>query len=256
MPDRPEIALPPFTLVGYRRLLTTFLDAGYKAVGFNDVRPDRRDLIMRHDIDLSLEAAVAVAELEAQMGIKATYFVMASSSFYNALSREARPLISRLATLGHHIGLHVDVSLYPSQDILDPNNPAIANESRSLAMVAGELIELVSLHNPGRDLLNRVRPPGGRPHTYEPRFFTDLAYVSDSGGSWRYGGPFERPAFRNGTAIHLLTHPIWWAQDKPTGRPELTLERFAAARGRHVHDNLLRVFKDYRELHNAREQVE
>ena len=108
------------------------------------------------------------------------------------------------------------------------------------------------MHNPRPELVNRERPLGGRPNTYEPRFFRDIAYVANSGGSWRFGGPFERPAFKNGTAIHLLTHPIWWDHNRPTGRPELTLEEFAAGYQHRVKESLARGFKGYREFLEGR----
>jgi hypothetical protein len=234
-------------------LLAGFLDAGYAPAAFATVRPERRDVILRHDVDVSLEAAVRIAELEHGMGVRATYFVMVSNDFYNVFSREGRRLLSRLAELGHSVGLHVDTSLYPpSPDVLGESGPAIENEFKMLAGVVDGPIETISLHNPRPELVNRARPPGGRSYTYEPRFVSAIAYVSDSGGSWRFGGPFERAAFRNGTAFHLLTHPIWWDHDHPTARPELTLEIFAARCRERVQEDLSRHFKDYRELVKGR----
>ena len=40
-------------------------------------------LILRHDIDYSPAAALRMAELEANLGVKATYFILFSSSYYN-----------------------------------------------------------------------------------------------------------------------------------------------------------------------------
>ena len=249
-----QISLPPFTREGYRRLIEEFRDAGYTPAKFETVRRDCRDVIIRHDVDVSLEAAVSIAELENEMGVIATYFVMVSNSFYNVFSEEGRRLVSRLAQLGHCVGLHVDVSLYPpSSDILAACSPAIANEFELLKAAVRHPIELISLHNPRPELVNLERSPGGWANTYEPRFFSDLAYVSDSGGSWRFGGPFERAAFKNGTAIHLLTHPIWWDQDHPTERPELTLEKFATGYQQWVRDRLSRNFKGYREFVKCRD---
>ena len=177
-----RIALPPFTRHGYRRLIEGFLDAGYTPATFETVRRECRDVIMRHDVDVSLEAAVSIAELEHEMGVRATYFVMVSNSFYNVFSREGRRMVARIAELGHCVGLHVDVSLYPtSSDILAACSPAIAKEFQLLAAVVDDPIELISLHNPRPELVNRERSRGGRSHTYEPRFFSDLAYVADFG---------------------------------------------------------------------------
>ena len=40
-------------------------------------------MILRHDVDLSLDAALRMAELEAEAGAAATYFLMTRSEFYN-----------------------------------------------------------------------------------------------------------------------------------------------------------------------------
>jgi hypothetical protein len=246
------IQLPPFSRDGYRGLLEGFLSADYKPVTFDKVRRERRDVIVRHDVDVSLEAAVNIAELEYEMSVRATYFVMVSNSFYNIHSFEARRLLARLGALGHQVGLHFDTSVHPAADVLAGYGDAVAHEFRLLAAVVGDPIDIVSFHNPRPEMINRERPEGSPAHTYEPRFFSDITYVADSSGRWRFGGPFERLAFRRGTAIHLLTHPIWWDQDEPTDGPEFTLEKFAAEHVARLQESLARGFKGYREFHQRR----
>ena len=50
--------------------------------------PERGDLFLRHDIDLSLDAALAMAELEAELDVRPTYLLMTESVFYNLASSE------------------------------------------------------------------------------------------------------------------------------------------------------------------------
>ena len=50
--------------------------------------PRPGDLFLRHDVDLSLDAALRMAELEAEAGATATYFLMTESVFYNLASKE------------------------------------------------------------------------------------------------------------------------------------------------------------------------
>jgi hypothetical protein len=245
--DRPSSASPPFTRDGYRQLIGRFLDSRYRPATFADVRPQSRDLVVRHDIDLSLEAAVTIAELERELGIRATYFVMVSNSYYNIYSSEGRRLLTYLSQLQHHIGLHFDPVAYPPDLSLADYCRAVDHEMRLLAGIVAEPIEIISFHNPRRDLVNRERPPGSPPHTYEPRFFKEIAYIPDSGGQWRFGGPFEHAAFANGTAIHLLTHPIWWDHAQPTASPAATLEKFAGTGQQQLEQKLSRDFKAYRE---------
>jgi hypothetical protein len=245
--NMPAIPLPPFSRAGYRHLVERFLEAGYLPVTFDRVRRERRDLIVRHDVDVSLDAAVNIGEIEREMGVQATYFVMISNSFYNIHSYEGRRALARLSELGHHIGLHFDTTHYADDNGGGDLTAAINHEFRVLAAVIGDPIDIISFHNPVPGLVNHERLPGWPPHTYEPRFFRDLTYVADSGGSWRFGGPFERQGFQEGTAVHLLTHPLWWAHDEPDVDAVSTLKRYTANHMAQLHASLIRGFKAYRE---------
>jgi hypothetical protein len=74
-----------FDLAHYRELLRAARGGGYSWAGF-DRSPRAGDLILRHDVDLSLEAALAVAEVEAEEGAWSTWFLMTRSVFYNLAS--------------------------------------------------------------------------------------------------------------------------------------------------------------------------
>ena len=75
-----------FDLEHYREILEAASPAATASPG--SAGPERGDLFLRHDIDLSLEAAVAMAELEAELGVQATYLLMTESVFYNLASPE------------------------------------------------------------------------------------------------------------------------------------------------------------------------
>ena len=47
-------------------------------------------------------------------------------------------------------------------------------------------------------------------HTYEPKFVKDIGYCSDSRGGWHHGHPLSHSSVKEGKALQLLTHPIWW----------------------------------------------
>ena len=89
----------------YRDLLRAAREGGYRWAGFERV-PEAGDLILRHDVDLSLAAAVAIAELEAEEGAWSTWFLMTRSVFYNLDSKEGARAIERLGALGHRIAHH------------------------------------------------------------------------------------------------------------------------------------------------------
>ena len=216
MTDRTE-----FTLASYGALLDALAERGYAVVGFEAAVPAQRHLVLRHDLDLSVEAAVPVAELEAGRGLAASYFVMLRSPLYNAFDAPALAGLERIASLGHEIGLHLDAALYGEEPAaLDI---AAARECGALEALLGRPVGMISFHRPAPSLQGRAGAVAGRRHAYEPRFFRDMGYCSDSRGAWHHGHPLDHPVLADGRALQLLTHPVWW-----TGPP--------AAPGRRLED--------------------
>ena len=86
-------------------LLRAAHEGGYRWAGF-DAPPSAGDLILRHDVDLSLEGALAVAEIEADEGAWSTWFLMTRSVFYNLASPDGERAIERLRSLGHRVAHH------------------------------------------------------------------------------------------------------------------------------------------------------
>ena len=58
-----------FSLGHYRDLLVAANDSGYRWTAFGQ-EPQPGDLFLRHDVDLSLDAALEMAELEAELGAR------------------------------------------------------------------------------------------------------------------------------------------------------------------------------------------
>src|SRR5262249_56512950 len=102
-----------FSLAHYRELLDAAQAGGYRWAGF-DRAPEPGDLILRHDVDLSLEAAVALAEVEAEAGAWSTWFLMTRSAFYNLDSAAGERTIARLRELGGRVAHH---AVWPHLDL-------------------------------------------------------------------------------------------------------------------------------------------
>lgn len=200
-----------FTTAGYAALVRAFLDRGYAVRGFADAEPDARHLILRHDIDMSLEAAVPIAEAEAALGVSSIYFVLVRSELYNPFAPDGAAALGRIGSLGHEIGLHFDAALYTGSGLEE----AAARECAVLEAFMKRPVRTISFHRPHAELLGREGLLAGRRHAYEPRFFRDMGYCSDSRGAWRHGHPLAHEAVSASQALQLLTHPIWW-QDPPT----------------------------------------
>jgi hypothetical protein len=197
-----------FTLAHYRRLLRAAKAGGYRFAGF-DRAPERGDLILRHDVDLSLAAAVTVAELEAEEGAWSTWFVMTRSVFYNLASPEGERALTRLRELGHRVGHH---AVWPDVDLDE------------------RFDRVVAWHNPEPPYMQD--PIDGAVNAMEPPFFDPERYRSDSNRRWRNGCPHEQLARGEFEWLQLLTHPEIWAFEGATMREtmESMLDAERAAR--------------------------
>ncbi|MCX7353287.1 MAG: hypothetical protein NTY59_00355 [Alphaproteobacteria bacterium] len=202
-----------FSPGGYRALLEAFRVRGYEVRGFADAEPSQRHLILRHDLDITPEAALPLAQIEAEFSMRASYFVLVRGELYNAFATPQAQAIAALKTLGHEIGLHLDASLYADDDAAIAAGAAA--ECAALEVLAGVAVRTISFHRPVARLVGRTGPIAGRDNTYEARFVTEIGYCSDSAGGWHRGRPLDHPAISAGRALQLLTHPIWWRGTTP-----------------------------------------
>ena len=197
-----------FSLATYRSIVESLVADGYEFRTFHDFDPAARHAVMRHDIDMDLDTALAMSALESELGIRATYFVLTRSDLYSPFSARGRVAIAQLLEDGHEVGLHFDVSLHPEAGIEDLDD-LCAHECAALATVTGQDVSIVSFHRPASALIGLDRTIGGRIHTYQPRFFSQMTYRSDSRGQWNPLSPLERAA-DDPPALQILTHPVWW----------------------------------------------
>jgi len=196
---------------------SAMLDAArsYRFVHF-DHEPESGEIFLRHDVDLSLAAAVQMAELEAARGVSATYFLMTRSVFYNLESREGEETLQRLRDLGHRVGLH---AVHPHVDFDDRFDPVLA------------------WHNPDPGFVND--PIEGLVNVMSTPWFDPAHYRSDSNQHWRSGDPAEALAAGEFDWLQLLTHPEIWAFGGATMREtmETMLEAEHASRLRQLADD-------------------
>jgi hypothetical protein len=187
-----------FDLSHYRQLLEAAKAGGYQFTFF-DREPAAGDLLLRHDVDLSLDAALSLAELEAEADVAATYFLMTRSVFYNLASPEGDHALSRLRGLGHRVGLH---AVHPELDLDDRFDPVVA------------------WHNPDPEFMRA--PLAGAVNVMQAPYFDPEHYRSDSNQHWRSGCPHEELADGRFEWLQLLTHPEIWVYPGETMRETMT----------------------------------
>lgn len=189
--------------------------------GKKNVKTDRPLVIMRHDIDMDLEAAVRMSSLEKELGVLSTYFFMVRCPLYNVFSGSGAEMVREVLAAGHQLGLHFDCALY--QDIaVDKLNTYISKECGLLERFFGRPVGAVSFHRPGHLELSGVELEKW-PNSYERVFLEKFKYFSDSRGIWKYGDPIESEAFYVRENLHILTHPIWWTSAPASPRKKLLL---------------------------------
>ena len=233
-----------FSPAGYKTLVQGFLDRGYRVRDFVEADPLEPHLVLRHDIDMSLNAAVEIAQVENELGVTAHYFVLLRTEMYNIFSKNGLKAVETILSLGHKVGLHFDASLYDQKEFED----AAEWEVGCLQCATGTEVEMISFHRPEKYLLGRKEPLAGRRHAYQPRYFKEMAYCSDSRGHWGYGQPQNLKAVEKGHALQLLTHPIWWSLDDYQG-PVSRLDQFANERHSYLQKELSKNCEPFRNAH-------
>jgi hypothetical protein len=181
-----------FDLGHYRELLEAAKAGGYRFAQFGG-DPEPGDLFLRHDVDLSLAAALEMAELEAEHDVRSTYLLMTESVFYNLASEEGTAAIRRLRELGHPVGLH---AVHPNVEL------------------DGRFDPVVSWHNPRPEYMSDEIP--GTANAYSARYFAPETYRSDSNQHWRSGCPHENLRAGAFPWLQILVHPEIWVYEGAT----------------------------------------
>jgi hypothetical protein len=242
-PDQALSELPEFSLEGYAGLLATLRRHGI------DMRPVSAmpDVVqqpvayLRHDIDLHVPGVERIAAIEAELGVRATYYVLITQH-YNPLYPANRAVLRQLVDLGHEIGLHYDLTTYPTDEAAALEH--LEWELGILSAVVGCSVRTISMHQPFEGRPDVLRGVEGYIHPHDPRFGDGLTYVSDSCRAWRdeslvhFVGS-DNPRRR----LLLLTHPEVWLDGTITDRTEFletTLMRNAVAQHRDFIDETVR----------------
>ncbi len=178
-----------FTLRKYSQLLVGLQDKGYCFLTFSDyceqkdALQDVRFVILRHDVDLKANNALATAKIEQSMGIQASYY-------FRIVEQSNQPeIISAIVDLGHEIGYH-----YEDMAICG-GNPEMAMEhfQRQLTYFRQFYpVKTICMHGSprsrfdGRDLWKKFDY-----HDFgiigEPYFdvdFSKVFYLTDTGRRW------------------------------------------------------------------------
>jgi hypothetical protein len=192
----------------------------YKLVSFRDYDQSmKKVLLLRHDLDYTLDGVLNFATLEKDRGATATYFIRLHAPEYNPFEYRAYTLIRKLLDMGHEIGLHFESTKFESLTGEDPVM-MFKKEKEVLERIFDVNVETAVQH---RDLCMYSEDDffffdkfskedvGLKRYAHEPAFENDFKYLSDSSSRWNDGCLCENLGKHD--KIQALTHPDWWFEE-------------------------------------------
>ena len=181
-----------FTLQHYKETIELAKDKGYEITPVAKYDDQKKVIVLRHDVDWSLENAYEFANFEYDLGIYSTYYIFMHSATYSALSPKSMEMIGQMSRMGHEIGLHYD-SRYSLSHEVDLLTKIIAH---SISSCSQHYIDATHKET-YQGILDAVD--------------LDMKYISDSGRNWREGclctniGKHKK--------MQVLIHPEWWVSN-------------------------------------------
>jgi hypothetical protein len=171
--------------------------------------PVERDFcLIRHDVDITPWAALAMARLEHEEGVATTYYFRLHAPFYNLLEPAAAGVVQEIARLGHEVGLHYEPGFFLARG-LDP----LAGTRRDIRVfeeLLGRRTRTIAQHQPAQGpLLAEISPDHAC--AYQPALVRAIPYFGDSGFHWREGCVCTKLALPR---LHTLIHPHSWMRDE------------------------------------------
>ena len=204
----------------YRTILRSIKVSG-KLMDYKEAISASEFLVLRHDVEFSLDRAFAMAQIEHEEGVSSTYFVQLTNNSYNALSMQNREKMQLMSKMGHKIGLH-----YHLNGITDPlkTRDGIRDQIRIMSEMCDIHVDRFSIHRPVREVYYNSIPIDGIINAYAPEFFTlteegqpidektlEVKYIADSRHRWNYGYP-DLDTIKRNKKIQLLIHPDFWSE--------------------------------------------
>lgn len=202
-----------FTLKHYEEICNIIAKSRYKICFFNDTLDKLENiLILRYDVDQSLDQSIEMAKIENKYNIKSTFFIWLRSPFYNIFEKKYTDIIYNIIKLGHQIGLHFDESTYIIKNRINLNK-FIEKEINLIKYYFNINIYAVSMHKPSKWILANDVKLEKYINTYEKRFFREFKYFSDSRRQWKEGYICDKIDVKKYDKLHILIHPFWWVED-------------------------------------------
>lgn len=207
-----------FSYDDYREIIRIIKATGLVTT-YEEALTREKFILMRHDVEYSVERAHALSRVEESMDFRGNYFFQWTNNSYNILSRKNRDILTDMHERGHHIGLHFALNGMTDMKLV---RERIRKEAEMLSDMLGFPITTFSIHRPSPDVLKENIKLDNLLNAYQDEFFTfapDAApdselrvkYLSDANHVWRYGYPDEETIVSN-DRVQILVHPFGWTK--------------------------------------------
>lgn len=208
-----------FTYEEYENLILKLKKENYEFSNYENYNLKEKVVILRHDVDTSLEKALEIARLEKKLEVSSYYFVLLSTDFYNINSERSLNILKEIIKLGGKIGLHFDEKKYKLKTEKEYIN-MVKYECEILSLILNQKVNVVSMHRPSKEFLEMNLQIPNIINSYQKIFFNEFKYVSDSRMFWREN--IEEIINSNVyNQLHILTHPFWYSNVEETMKEKL-----------------------------------
>lgn len=233
-----------FTYEAYKKLIEKLKNNDYCLTDYHNDQVYKKSVILRHDVDNSLEKALAFSQYEQQLGVKSTYFVLLTSNFYNIASQKSRSILKQIQGMGHEIGLHFDEIVYGELE-KESLIQCVEKEAEIMRQLTGLEISTVSMHRPSKQTLENDYVFPTLINSYSQKYFKSYKYLSDSRSHWRENvlEIIESNAFDQ---LHILTHPFWYNEEEQSMKA--CIKDFIGSANRERYDDMNENFRDLEDV--------
>lgn len=208
-----------FSYDDYKEIIRIIKSTGHQSSYKKAINQDEF-IIMRHDVEYSVERAYKLSKVEESMDFVSNYFFQWTNNTYNILSRRNMDMIRDMHERGQHIGLHFALN---GMTDMSQIKLRIEKELDILSDMFGFAVDTFSIHRPSRDVLAENIHIDGKLNAYQDDFFTfaedvnentsvNVKYMSDANHIWRYGYPDEKN-IKGHKKVQILTHPFAWTKE-------------------------------------------
>ncbi|MCH5339951.1 MAG: hypothetical protein J1E01_00655 [Acetatifactor sp.] len=207
-----------FSYAEYGNIIMLIKESGKQATFRKALTVDSY-IIMRHDVEFSVERAYDLACFEAENKFQSTYFFQVTNNAYNLLAKKNIDMLEKIKHMGHEVGLHFHLN---GLEQIDEIKREIQKEVEIMNCKLSFSVDSFSIHRPTALVLSGNIKIPGLINAYQKEFFSyvadmekekpDVKYLSDARHQWNYGLlPDKETLFQN-KKIQILTHPYTWTQ--------------------------------------------